>query len=78
MLNRDKQPMPDFVHEALEKNDVYEEYKNRPLYQQNDYLMWINNAKQSGTKQKRLNQMIDELKKGGVYMKMDHPSSRKH
>jgi hypothetical protein len=24
-----------------------------------------------------LNQMIDELKKGGVYMRMDHPASKK-
>jgi hypothetical protein len=26
---------------------------------------------------KRLNQMIDELRKGGVYMRMDHPASKK-
>jgi len=26
---------------------------------------------------KRLAQMIDELKKGGVYMRMDHPASKK-
>lgn len=68
--------MPDFVLESLEKNGVFDDYNQRPEYQRNDYLLWINNAKQEETKQKRLNQMIDELKEGGVYMRMDHPSSR--
>ncbi|HSH04861.1 MAG TPA: YdeI/OmpD-associated family protein, partial [Anaerolineae bacterium] len=45
--------------------------------QQNDYLGWINRAKRPATKQKRLNQMLDELEQGGVYMKMDHPPSKK-
>jgi uncharacterized protein YdeI (YjbR/CyaY-like superfamily) len=40
----------------------------RPPYQQNDYIGWITLAKLESTKQKRLNQMLDELKKGGVYM----------
>ena len=31
---------------------------------------WIIRAVQDQTRQKRLNQMIDELKKGDVYMKM--------
>jgi uncharacterized protein with von Willebrand factor type A (vWA) domain len=29
------------------------------------------------TKQKRLDQMLDELRRGGVYMKMNHPPSKK-
>ncbi|MCK7537754.1 MAG: YdeI/OmpD-associated family protein [Marinilabiliales bacterium] len=39
-------------------------YQSRPPYQQNDYIGWINRAKLESTKQKRLNQMLDELKKG--------------
>ena len=39
-------------------------------YQQNDYIGWINRAQQEATKQKRLNQMLDELERGGVYMNM--------
>jgi uncharacterized protein YdeI (YjbR/CyaY-like superfamily) len=45
-------------------------YRARPAYQQNDYLGWIERAKRPETKEKRLNQMLDELEKGGVYMRM--------
>lgn len=31
---------------------------------------WINRAKRPETKQKRLEQMLDELQRGGVYMNM--------
>jgi len=47
-----------------------ERYYERPPYQQNDYIGWITRAKREETKQKRLNQMLDELEKGDVYMKM--------
>lgn len=45
-------------------------YEERPAYQRNDYLMWINNAKREETRQKRLSQTLDELELGGVYMRM--------
>jgi uncharacterized protein YdeI (YjbR/CyaY-like superfamily) len=70
MLTRPKQPMPGFVRDALTKEDVMRAYEARPPYQRNDYLGWINRAKRDETKQKRLRQMIDELKRGGVYMGM--------
>lgn len=70
-LKRPKQPMPAFVLDALNKHALMEAYDLRPPYQQNDYLWWINSAKRDTTKQKRLTQMLDELKKGDVYMKMD-------
>lgn len=69
--------MPEFVEKALEKRQLMEDFNQRPAYQQNDYLMWINKAARESTKMKRLNQMLDELEKGGVYMKMDHPPSKK-
>lgn len=69
--------MPTFVEKALEINDLVEDFEKRPAYQQNDYIGWINRAKREETKQKRLNQMIEELKKGGIYMKMAHPASAK-
>ena len=69
--------MPDFVREALRVEGLMSDYKNRPPYQQNDYLLWINNAKREETKVKRLRQMLNELDAGGVYMKMEHPASRK-
>jgi uncharacterized protein YdeI (YjbR/CyaY-like superfamily) len=69
--------MPDFVKKALEENDLMAAYRERPAYQQNDYLIWICGAKRQETKAKRLRQMLDELEVGGVYMKMAHPPSKK-
>ncbi len=69
--------MPDFVREDLERLSLMQAYQARPAYQQNDYLWWITGAKREETKQKRLNQMLEELETGGVYMKMPHrPSSK--
>lgn len=70
-LKRPRYPMPDFVREALQKHGLMEKYKARPPYQQNDYIGWINRAKRQATKEKRLGQMLAELEKGDVYMKMD-------
>jgi uncharacterized protein YdeI (YjbR/CyaY-like superfamily) len=64
--------MPEFVREALTKSGLLEAYKSRPPYQQNDYIGWINRAKRIETKKKRLEQMIYELQRGDVYMKMNH------
>ena len=76
-LSRKKQKIPGFVKEALIKNKLIDKYKTRPDYQRNDYLWWISSAKQEKTKQKRLNQMLSELKTGGIYMKMKHNPSYK-
>jgi uncharacterized protein YdeI (YjbR/CyaY-like superfamily) len=69
--------MPDFVKRALEVRGLMEDYRERPPYQQNDYIGWITRAKRQSTKEKRLEQMLDELEIGGVYMNMPHPPSRK-
>ncbi len=71
-LKREHYPIPLFVKKALNENNLMEKYKARPAYQQNDYLGWINRAVQHETKMKRLNQMIEELKNGGLYMKMKY------
>jgi hypothetical protein len=76
-MKRPRYPMPNFIKDALEGHGLMDEYKKRPLYQQNDYVGWINRAKRPETILKRLNQMLDELEQGGVYMKMDHPPSKK-
>lgn len=75
-LERDRQPIPDFVREALEEHGLMGEYRDRPAYQQNDYPVWIKRAKRDSTKQKRLQHMMEALAVGGVYMGMDHPPSR--
>ena len=71
-LSRPIHPMPDFVKAALVERGLLGAYRSRPPYQQNDYLSWINRAKRPETKEKRLHQMLDELARGNVYMKMDH------
>ena len=76
-LKRPRHPMPDFVKRALEERGLMEAYKERPAYQQNDYVGWINQAKRQETKEKRLRQMLDELEMGGVYMNIEHPALRK-
>ena len=70
-LKRPRHPMPEFIHKALEARGLMDAYNARPPYQRNDYIGWITRAKREETKQKRLNQMLDELEKGDVYMKMD-------
>ena len=69
--------MPDDGYQALVDEGLLETYEERPTYQQNDYFGWISRAKKAETRQKRLDQMLDALRQGGVYMKMDHrPSAR--
>ena len=69
-LKRPRHPMPEFVRTALEKRNLMGAYLKRPAYQQNDYVGWITRAKLPATRQKRLEQMLDELFRGDVYMKM--------
>ena len=69
--------MPEYVKDALQKRRLMQDYKARPAYQQNDYISWIDQAKKQETKEKRLQQMLDELEAGGIYMKMKHPASAK-
>lgn len=62
--------MPDFFRDALNARGLMNAYLARPPYQQNDYIGWVTRAKLETTKQKRLNQMLDELEHSKVYMKM--------
>lgn len=64
------------VKAALEQSGLAAAYRDRPPYQRNDYLMWINAAKRDVTKQKRLRQLLDELKAGDVYMGMAWRTAR--
>jgi len=71
-LKRAIQPMPEFVEAALNEATLMDAYNQRPPYQRNDYLSWINRAKRDATKQKRLAQMLAELTDGNKYMKMKY------
>ena len=41
--------MPDFVRDALAERGLMEAYRERPAYQQNDYIGWIAGAKRDAT-----------------------------
>ncbi len=77
MATRPAQPMPDDVRDELARAGVADDYAARPWYQRNDYLAWIGRAKRPETRRKRIDQMLDELREGGVYMGMDHAPSRR-
>ena len=77
MPRRARNPMPADVRQRLLDEQLMDDYDERPAYQRNDYLGWIGRAKRDETRQKRIDQMVDELRAGGVYMKMAHaPSAR--
>jgi uncharacterized protein YdeI (YjbR/CyaY-like superfamily) len=69
-LKRPLNPMPGLIHDALAERGLIPAYEARPDYQKNDYLGWIARTKRPDTRQKRLDQMLDELQRGGVYMYM--------
>ena len=75
-LKRPLYPMPEFIKEALLRCGLMEAYRQRPAYQQNDYIGWITRAKRQETIEKRLNQMLEELEDGDRYMKMAYQSKR--
>ena len=76
-LKRALNMMPGFIRSALAERDLTDAFYARPAYQQNDYIGWILRAKREETVKKRLTQMLEELEKGGVYMNMDNPASKK-
>jgi uncharacterized protein YdeI (YjbR/CyaY-like superfamily) len=62
-----KQPMPGNVKAALDKRNLMDAYLARPAYQKDDYLKWISLAAGPAAKQKRLDQMLEELEKGNAF-----------
>jgi uncharacterized protein YdeI (YjbR/CyaY-like superfamily) len=75
-LKRAVNPMPKKIRSLLIEEGLMELYKARPPYQQNDYLGWISRAKLEATKQKRIDQMLEELRQGNRYMKMRWSASK--
>lgn len=70
MTTRKRESMPKAVSEALTKAGQNDAYAARPPYQRNDWLHWIKDAKQDATREKRIAQMISELRAGDTYMGM--------
>ncbi|MDR1917970.1 MAG: YdeI/OmpD-associated family protein [Christensenellaceae bacterium] len=76
-MTRQVYDIPDYVIAALEESGLWERYKERPPYQQNDYIGWIGRAKRLETRNKRIGIMLTELNAGGVYMGMKWAASGK-
>lgn len=62
--------MPSDIGKALDTKRLRKAYASRPAYQRNDYLYWIGSAVRDDTRERRIAQMLAELKRGDVYMKM--------
>lgn len=73
---RPRYPMPDDVAQALNCEGLKPQYEARPPYQRNDYIGWITGAKRPETREKRLNQMISELRSGDSYMGMAYSAKK--
>jgi len=71
-MTRQVYNVPDLVATALDESGLWERYRARPPYQRNDYIGWITRGKREETRQKRLNQMLDELRSGYAYMGMEY------
>jgi uncharacterized protein YdeI (YjbR/CyaY-like superfamily) len=76
-LKRDLNEMPEDIGALLASRGLAEAYSARPAYQRNDYLGWIGRAKRDETRQRRINQMLAELKAGDSYMKMNWSAGEK-
>ena len=68
--------MPTLIRQALLDRGLMTAYRNRPPYQQNDYVGWISRAKRKETQERRLSQMLDELTCGDRYMNMIYQPRR--
>ena len=83
VADKKKEPKPhpvnkmgNFIKDRLIQEDLMKEYESRPYYQRNDYLSWINQAKLEKTRKKRLDQMIEELRTGSLYMNMEYKEKK--
>ena len=69
--------MPIELNESLKRNKKAAAFfaALAPSYQR-QFIAWINAAKRAETRRKRLAQMLDELERGDVYMKMAYEPRR--
>lgn len=73
---RERHEVPAWVQAAIDGAGLAEAYASRPPYQRNDYIGWIVRPKQEKTRRAHLDQMLDELRRGDVYMKMPWHAGR--
>ncbi|MCA6101660.1 YdeI/OmpD-associated family protein [Bradyrhizobium australafricanum] len=75
-LKRPRAAMPASIRHELDATGLMQAFKARPPYQRNDYLHLIGRSVRTATRRKRIDQMLAELKAGGVYMGMAHRPSK--
>lgn len=67
-VSKDKKVViPPYIKKALEEGEVLKKYEALPYFKRKGYVEWIEGAILPETKQKRINQMVEELPRG-VYM----------
>ncbi|UGY03286.1 YdeI/OmpD-associated family protein [Bradyrhizobium quebecense] len=76
-LKRPRAIMTAGIRRELDAAGLTETFKERPPYQRNDDLHWIERSVRAATKRKRIDQMLEELRAGGVYMRMAHRPSKR-
>ncbi len=62
ILREDVSSVPDDLVQALEENDVWIEFENWPASQKKQYIYWLESAKRPGTREKRLQAIINKIK----------------
>lgn len=77
-MKRPRYPMPAHIKKALTDAKLMDAYNERPPYQRNDYIGWITRAVREETRQKRIQQMMKELRGGTHYMNMKWRPKKKN
>jgi uncharacterized protein YdeI (YjbR/CyaY-like superfamily) len=62
--------LPDYIKSILKKEGLLGKYEEQIYTYRKGYRQWIEEAKQEATKQKRIEQMVREVKEGKKYMNM--------
>ncbi len=68
---KEKILLPEDMRAKLQERDLTSSYWERPYYQQKGYIQWIDQAKQSATRERRIHAMLEELE-DGTYMPPKH------
>lgn len=68
--------MPEEVRTILVQTGLMEAYRLRPPYQRNAYLGLIAHGKRPEARQRRLHQMVEDLRTGDRHMKMAYGARR--
>lgn len=69
--------LPLYIKKALQQSKLLDAFEKQIYTYRKGYVHWIEQAKQEETKQRRIAQMLREVKSGKEYMGMQRAPSRK-